>query len=51
MMALANARERDWSDWVNLLKVTDPAFVLKGHKTPPTSELTLLEIMWEGPPK
>jgi hypothetical protein len=49
MMGMANSKERDWNDWVALLKEADTGFVLKGAKTPTKSELTVVEIVWEGP--
>lgn len=48
MLALANAKERDRSDWDKLLKEAGPGFTFKSVKTPPGSELTLAEIVWEG---
>lgn len=49
MIGLANAKERDLNDWIELLKEADPGFVLKGVKTPPNSELTTVAVVWEGP--
>lgn len=50
MMGMANSKERDWNDWIELLKEADPGFVLKSVKTPPESELSTVAIVWEGPP-
>lgn len=49
MMGMANSKERDLNDWIELLKEADPGFVLKGVKTPPNSELTTVAVVWEGP--
>jgi O-methyltransferase domain len=50
MMGFTNSKERDRNDWIELLKEADPGFVLKNIKTPPKSELSLVEIVWEGQP-
>lgn len=50
MMGFMNSKERDRIDWIELLNEADPGFVLKSVKTPPKSELSLVEIVWEGPP-
>ena len=50
MMGLANSKERDWNDWIELLKEADSGFVLKSVKTPPKSELSTVAIVWKGPP-
>lgn len=49
MMGMANSKERDWNDWIELLKEADPGFVLKSVKTPTKSELTTVAVVWEGP--
>ena len=47
MLGMANAKERDRNDWIQLLKETDPRFVLKDICTPPTSELSTVQILWD----
>ena len=49
MLAMANSKERDRQDWIELLKEADPRFTLIGIQTPPKSELSMVEVMWEGP--
>ena len=49
MMGMANSKERDLNDWIELLKEADSRFVLKSVKTPPKSELTTIAVVWEGP--
>lgn len=49
MWGLANSKERDRNDWIELLKEADPGFVFKGVTTPAKSELSLVEVVWEGP--
>ena len=46
---MANSKERDRQDWIELLKQADPRFTLIGIQTPPKSELSMVEVMWEGP--
>ena len=49
MLVLANSKERDQNDWIELLKEADAGFVFKSVKTPPKSELAVVEAVWEGP--
>ena len=48
MLAMANSKERDRQDWIELLKEADPRFKLIGIQTPPKSELSMVEVIWEG---
>ncbi|KAG8526570.1 uncharacterized protein KY384_008771 [Bacidia gigantensis] len=47
MLAMENAKERDRSDWTELLKEADPRFILKCINTPVKSELSMVEVVWE----
>lgn len=49
MMGMANSKERDWNDWIELLKEAHPGFLLRSVKTPFKSELTTVAVVWEGP--
>ena len=49
MLAMANAKERDRNDWIQLLKDTDPRFVFKNVRTPPRSNLSTVEVVWDVP--
>lgn len=49
MMGMANSKERDWKDWIELLKEAHPGFLLRSVKTPFKSELTTVAVVWEGP--
>ena len=47
MLAMANSKERDRSDWVQLFKEADSRFSVEGIKTPLKSELSMVEIVWD----
>lgn len=49
MLVLANSKERDQNDWIELLREADAGFVFKAVITPPKSELAVVEAVWEGP--
>ena len=49
MMTLTNAKERDYEQWVDLVKRTDSRLKLKNVVTPPGSAMSLIEIVFEGP--
>ena len=44
MLAMFNAKERDWNDWLQLFAEADPGFVLKSASTPPKSELAVIVV-------
>jgi hypothetical protein len=47
MMEIGNAKERDLSEWKNMIAQADPRFIFKGMKQPPGSRLAILEATWE----
>ena len=48
MLGMANAKERDRNDWIQLLKGADARFVFKDVQTPPRSDLSMVEVVWEA---
>lgn len=48
MAAAFNAQERSKTEFEDLLKRCDPAFVLRKAIEPAGSALGLLEFVWEG---
>ncbi|KAI1302030.1 putative O-methyltransferase [Xylaria venustula] len=48
MLEIGNAKERNMDEWKVLFQQTDRRFVLKGTVQPPGSNLTILELEWQG---
>jgi hypothetical protein len=48
MLEIANARERRLEEWEGLFEEADSRFVFKGVTKPDESELSLIEVAWEG---
>ena len=44
---MANSKERDHDDWVQLFREVDPKFTVKNIKTPPGSDLSMVEVVWD----
>lgn len=48
MMKIANSRERELDEWKALFGNADPRFVFRGVEQPSGSNLSILEVTWEG---
>ena len=48
MLAMANAKERDRNDWVDLFASIDPRFKVQNIVTPEKSQLSIVEVVWDG---
>jgi len=48
MLGMLNARERYVDEWRSLLHQADARFKFLGVKTPPGSNLALIEACWDG---
>ena len=48
MMTMVNAKERGRDDWAKLFREADEKFRFLGARTPPDSQLSLVEAIWEG---
>ena len=50
MLAMANAKERDRNDWVELFASIDSRFAVKNIVTPEKSKLSMVEVVWDEKP-
>ncbi|KAH6675785.1 putative O-methyltransferase [Halenospora varia] len=48
MKQMANGKERDVQDWIQLFKSADERFVFEGVKMPEGSKLAIIEFSWTG---
>ncbi|KAI8944399.1 putative O-methyltransferase [Xylaria longipes] len=48
MLEIGNAKERNIDEWKDLIEQADRRFILKGRVQPPGSNLTILEVEWQG---
>lgn len=48
MLTLFNAREREKTDWIDLLQKADPRFKNTKIWTPEGATLAIIEAYWEG---
>ena len=48
MKQVQNAKERDASDWARLFHDAHPQFKLQEIITPPSSDLAIIVVLWEG---
>ena len=48
MLELFNSKEREEDDWVALLESAHSSFRLLGITQPPGSNLSFIEVVWEG---
>lgn len=48
MKETLNAKERDAGDWVRLFHDAHPQFKLQEIITPPSSDLAMIVVLWEG---
>lgn len=51
MKEIQNAKERDAEDWARLFHDAHPDFKLQEIITPPSSDLAIIVVSWEGKPK
>jgi hypothetical protein len=47
MMATSNSQERDWNDWEELFRATDPNFKLEEVKRMDGAKLDLIIARWD----
>lgn len=47
MLAILNARERDFEDWQHLFQQADPRFIFLGVTKPEGANLAIIEARWE----
>jgi len=48
MLITMNAREREEQDWKSLFEKADSRFKYLGARKPGTSQMWLIEAVWEG---
>ena len=48
MLELLNAKERDATEWVQLLESADKRFQFIGITTPPGSKFSFIEAQWQA---
>ena len=48
MLELFNSKEREKDDWIALLESAHPSFRMVGITQPPGSNLSFIEIVWDG---
>lgn len=48
MKETQNAKERDAGDWARLFHDAHPQFKLQEIITPPSSDLAIIVVSWEG---
>lgn len=50
MKEVQNAKERDAGEWARLFHDAHPQFKLQEIITPPSSDLAIIVVLWEGDP-